>query len=313
MAKTEKYPVHPDFSHYPYFPFPFNRVALALLNGLIRWDVFRRRGNIKAKVIKYQVKSTDGTLFEVLQFNPVDLKPAEKLPAVVYYHGGAFVLSYASTHLAALDFYAREARCAVFMVDYRLAPQHLFPKGFEDCYAALEWVAANADSLGIDVHKIAVMGDSAGGCLTAGVAQRAKDDNAVKLRGQLLVYPCTDRTCSTYSATTYLKAPLFNGIANKKMWEVYLKNFSGKTIPAYAAPADRKDLSGLAKAYLETAEFDPLCDEGADYAKRLQAAGVPVEFHATKGTVHGYDTVHASAITQDSMKRRVNFLKSIFN
>ena len=106
---------------------------------------------------------------------------------------------------------------------------------------------------------------------------------------------------------------MFNGVANKKMWEVYLYNFPPANIPPYASPADRQDLAGLPRAYVETVEFDPLCDEGRAYAERLEQAGVPVELHEPKGTVHGYDIVPESEITKDSFQRRFAFLRSVFS
>ncbi len=313
MAKQGKYPVHPDFQHYPSFPFPFNGIVTGLLNRFLHVDTFFRQRHIMARAKKHWEASADRSYFPIYEFRPDYVPVNEVLPAVVYFHGGAFVLTYASTHVHAMAHYANEARCSVFMVDYRLAPEHPFPKGFEDCYAALEWVAREAEWLFIDEKRIAVMGDSAGGTFAAGVAQKALDEKGPALSAQVLVYPALDRHCTTRSASEYLDAPMFNGVANRKMWDVYLGHYSVEEIPAYAAPADRQDLAGLPPAYVETAEFDPLCDEGAAYAKRLQAAGVRVELHEPKGTVHGYDTVHSSSIAQDSMQRRVQFLKSAFN
>ena len=313
MPKQTKYPVHPDFSHYPSFSFPFNGVITAALNQFLHLDTFFRQRHLKNKAKLHFVPSSDGTVFKVYQFNPDGAGVEEQLPAVIYYHGGAFVLTYASTHVQAVDTYAQRARCRVFLVDYRLAPKHVFPAGFNDCYAALEWVHRNAAKLGIDANKIAVMGDSAGGCFSAGVAQKALDEQKINLAGQLLIYPALDWRCSSYSARTYLDAPMFNGQANKRMWQVYLRNSFGQpAVPPYASPADRSSLKGLPKAYVETAEFDPLCDEGADYAKRLQEAGVEVLLHEPKGTVHGYDTVPESEITKDAVDKRLEFLTSIF-
>lgn len=312
MAKNSKYAVHADFAHYPSFPFPFKGWVVALLNQFLHLDTFRQQRHVKRKAIPHQVKSIDGSVFEVLQFNPDHSGSNEKLPAIVYYHGGAFVLTYASTHVGAVNELAQTLRCRVFLVDYRLAPKHLFPKGFEDCYAALEWVHDNANQLGVDPARIAVMGDSAGGGFSATVAQKALDEKKVKLCAQVLIYPVADRTCTTRSAREYLDAPMFNGKANKEMWDMYLKPYTADTVPAYAAANDRANLAGLPKAYVETAEFDPLCDEGANYAKRMKEAGVEVVLHEPKGTVHGYDTVLTSAITQDSLQRRYAFLKSAF-
>jgi len=213
--------------------------------------------------------------------------------------------------------YAQRAQCTVFMVDYRLAPKHVFPKAFEDCFAALQWVEKNAVTLGVDVNRIAIGGDSAGGTLAAAVAQKVADDtsggNGPKIRGQLLIYPALDKSSSTESATQFIDTPLWDGVSNKKMWNVYLGNYTGKATPPYAAPSDRQNLSSLAPAYIENAEFDPLRDEAEAYAKRLKAAGVETVFNATKGTVHGYDTVFDSDISKQAMQQRLDFLQTIFS
>lgn len=318
MAKKLKYSIHPDFAHYPVIPFPFNGAIVSVLNALMHTDTFFTQRHLLKKAIKHTVTSIDGAPFNVYQFNPHDAKVDEKLPALIYYHGGAFVLTYASTHVVSMDIYAQRARCRVFMVDYRLAPKHVFPKGFEDCYAALQWVSSHADKLGVDAGRIAVGGDSAGGTFSAGVAQKVKDDSvskpgALAIRGQLLIYPALDKSSSSESAQQFTDTPLWNAIANKKMWELYLKNFIGQATPPYAAPNDRADLSGLAPAYVENAEFDPLRDEAEVYAKRLQTAGVKTVFNPTKGTIHGYDTVFDSEISKAAMQQRLDFLKTIFN
>jgi acetyl esterase len=318
MSKKTKYAIHPDFAHYPYFPMPFNAVVLALLNGGLKLDTFLRQRALTSKAIRHQITSADGAQIEVLQFNPDNIVQGEKLPAMIYYHGGGFVLGYASTHVVSVDMYAQQAHCAVFMVDYRLAPKHVFPKAFEDSYAALQWVHNNADKLGVDVKRIAVAGDSAGGTLAAAVAQKVADDARVGkseqiICGQMLVYPALDKNSNTVSATTFLDTPLWDGNSNKKMWAVYLRDYAGHATPSYAAPSDRQDLKGLVPAYVENAEFDPLRDEAADYASRLQEAGVRTVFNPTKGTVHGYDTVFSSAIANTAFQQRLDFLKTIFS
>jgi acetyl esterase len=198
-------------------------------------------------------------------------------------------------------------------VDYRLAPKYIFPKAFEDCFAALQWVASNAATLGVNANRIAVGGDSAGGTLAAGVAQKVRDEKGPAICGQLLVYPAVDKSSSTPSATQFLDTPLWDGISNKKMWAMYLKEVGFTNTPVYAAPSDRQDLSGLVPAYVENAEFDPLRDEAADYAKRLQAAGVKTIFNPTKGTVHGYDTVFDSETSKKALQQRLDFLKTVFS
>jgi acetyl esterase/lipase len=312
MANLQKYAVHPDYAKMPSAPFPFNGIVTGIINQWLMLDIWLRQRHVMARATKHWVASKDRSYFPVYEFRPKNAHPDEKLPAVIYYHGGAFVLKHASSHIANMPRYANNARCAVFLVDYRLAPEHVFPAGFEDCYAALEWVVEKADWLRVDSSRIAVMGDSAGGCFSAGVAQKAFDEKRINLCGQGLLYPALDNSCSTYSATTFFDAPIFNGVANKKMWEVYLPGYSASNAPAYAAPANREDLSGLAPAFVETAEFDPLRDEGQAYGKRLQEAGVAVTEHHPKGTIHGYDMMKPNSLAEDAIQKRSDFLKSVF-
>ena len=313
MTNLQKYPVHPDYAKMPSILFPFNGIITAILNQWVLLDVQLRQRAVYKKAHKHWVASADRCYFPVYEFRPENAKPEENLPALVYYHGGAFVLTYASTHVANMQKYANRVGCAVFMVDYRLAPKNIFPKGFEDCYAALEWVADKADWLYVDAARIAVMGDSAGGCFAAGVAQKAFDEKNITLCGQGLIYPALDNGCSTFSATHFSDAPIFNGVANKKMWEVYLPDTFINNAPPYAAPANLQNLSGLAPAYVETAEFDPLRDEGQAYSTRLVEAGVAVTDNFTQGTVHGFDMLKKNSLAEDAIKRRSDFLKTVFN
>jgi len=313
MAKKTKYAVHPDFAHYPYIPFHFSGpIVSRILNAFMKADTFFNQRHLLRKAVKHSVASADGSTFSVYQFNPDGAEPDDLLPAIIYFHGGGFVLTYASTHVVSMDIYAQRARCRVFMVDYRLGPKHVFPKGFEDCYAAWQWVVGNAENLGVDASRMAVAGDSAGGTLAAAIAQKVQDAGGQSIRGQLLIYPALDKSSSTESATSFRDTPLWNAGANINMWEVYLRDYAGKVTPPYAAPSDRTDLAGLASAYIESAEFDPLRDEAEEYARRLQNAGVRTLFNPTKGTVHGYDTVFDSEISKAAMQQRLDFIHSIF-
>jgi choline dehydrogenase len=165
--------------------------------------------------------------------------------------------------------------------------------------------ASNVDAKG---NMVPIEGITVASC---GVRPTSRGN--IHLRGQGLIYPALDNSCSTFSATNFSDAPIFNGVANKNMWNVYLPGYSASNAPAYAAPANRQDLAGLAPAYVETAEFDPLRDEGQAYAKRLQAAGTPVDENATKGTVHGFDMLKKNTIAREALQRRCDFLKSVFN
>ncbi|MCL4104232.1 UNVERIFIED_CONTAM: hypothetical protein GTU68_035094 [Idotea baltica] len=234
------------------------------------------------------------------------------MPCLIYYHGGGFAMTYGGPHINMCQRYADETGCTVVFVDYRLMPKHPFPGGVDDCYLVLEWVLDNAQRLGIDSSRIAVGGDSAGGALAASVSQMSLDRGTEKLCGQMLIYPVADSECKTRSATEFTDTPIFNSISNHRMWQAYLCNYVESGIPKYASPIHRENFSGLPPAYVETAEFDPLHDEGLAYAERLGEAGISVEVNDTKGTVHGYDAVAKTAISEDSMHRRIAFLKAVF-
>jgi acetyl esterase/lipase len=210
------------------------------------------------------------------------------LPALVYFHGGAFVIG---------DMYLEEYRClrlaadggcVVVSVDYRLAPENPFPAGVEDCYCALTWVGAHAKDLGVDVDRTAVGGASAGGALAAAVAQMARDRNGVPLAMQLLIYPVIDDRMETASMKAFSATPVWNSGSNARMWDHYL-GAKRDYVSNYAAPGRSTDLSDLPPAYVMTAEFDPLRDEGIAYAQRLMQAGVPAELHCFAGACHGFD------------------------
>jgi acetyl esterase/lipase len=213
------------------------------------------------------------------------------LPALVLFHGGAFVVGDLEfpTHPRAL-FYAAEAGVAVVAVDYRLAPEHPFPAGAEDCYAATVWTVEHAGELGIDPARVGVGGESAGGNLAAVVALMARDRGGPSLALQLLLYPVTDDRMETPSSREFVASPVWDARKGVQMWQHYVGSFgSGTDVSPYAAPARMHDLSGLPHAYVLTCESDPLRDEGIQYALRLLGDGVSVELRNASGTYHAFD------------------------
>jgi len=254
--------------------------------------------------------SHDGQQLKVEIFTPKHHKNdvQEKRPCILFYHGGGFMLGLNESHYRFASEYARHLNCVVVMVDYRLAPEYPFPHGVEDCYSALVWVHANGKKLGIDTNKLAVVGESAGGNLSASVALMARDRKGPQLMCQVLVYPTTDNEHKTFSVQNYTDTPMFYSEANLFMWEQYLTGHNGPVSP-YAAPMRAESLKGLPPAFVETAEFDPLHDEGLEYAHRLIQDGIEVVIHETLGTVHSYDTLKRSSITKDSFDKRCDFLE----
>ena len=312
MAETDQYAIHADFAHLAKFPTGISMWRLRVVNLIIKAQRAAARTSGWKPSCQHQRLSIPGVAQNQIPlqvFRPEGL-PA-KAPVLVYCHGGGFACTYVQRHLELLDCYAREAKCVVVMMEYRLTPAHPFPAGFDDCYATLRWVYDNADSLGIDRSALAIGGDSAGGALAASVAQKALKESDIALCGQLLIYPVIDKDCKTPSASGYERVPMWTAITNRRMWDYYLPGGTDKA-PPYASPY-HGDLAGLPQAYIETAEFDPLHDEGLNYAQKLQAQGVTVTVNETLGTVHGYDAVGESEITQEALSKRVDFLKEIFS
>ncbi len=218
------------------------------------------------------------------------------LPVLIYYHGGGWVIGSPETHRREACYYADAAQCVVVVPDYRLAPEHRFPAAPEDCYAVLQWVAAEAESINGDATRIAVAGDSAGGNLAAVVTQMAKSHGGPRLALQLLIYPATRMGQSTESYRLFNDGYFLTGKAMNWFFDHYLATAGDRDNPL-ASPLLAQDLRGLAPAFIMTAGFDPLRDEGAAYADRLKAAGVAVDYVCYDQQIHGFVSM-AGAIDQ---------------
>ena len=302
--------IHPELKSIKGHALPTNRWLLAGMQHFLSAVNSIHRRKFKPLITRAKISSTDNYLVPILIIRPENLRsPA---PALVYYHGGAFVMKPAPQHFENALCYAREADCLVIFVEYRLAPKYPFPAGFNDCHAALRWAISNAETLGIDKGRLVVGGDSAGGGLAAGVAQRAWQEDGISLRGQLLIYPCVDLACNRPSFAAYVDVPPFKAASTVSIAETYLGRPVSAGIPRYASPING-DVSSLAPAYVETPEFDLLHDQGADYARALKDKGVEVDLNEIKGGVHGFDLLAASSsVAKEAMLRRIQFLRRVF-
>ncbi len=210
-------------------------------------------------------------------------------PAVLYIHGGGMVVGTPQAEAIGIGRLARALDAVVVAPDYRLAPEHPFPAALDDCMAALRWMRDNADELGIDPDRIAVTGSSAGGGLSAAVAQRAHDEG-IALRAQALVYPMLDDRTVLRNDQNGRGRFMWTPASNRFGWTAYLgREPRMSDAPQYAAPARREDLSGLAPAWVGVGDLDLLYDESVAYAKRLSECGVPCELVSVPGMYHGAD------------------------
>ena len=208
-------------------------------------------------------------------------------PLLVFYHGGGWVIGGLQSYDALCRALAAKARCRVVSVDYRLAPEHRFPAAVDDAFAALRWIAGNAALFGADPGCIAVGGDSAGGNLSAVVAQLARDAGGPALRFQLLIYPATDLRGGSASHRAFADGYLLTHQLMRWFFDHYMRS-EADTADVLASPLLARSLAGLPPALVITAGFDPLQDEGKAYAARLAAEGVKTEHRHYPGMIHGF-------------------------
>lgn len=228
----------------------------------------------------------DGAI-PVRYYRPVGTLPQERLPVLVYFHGGGWVIGSLDSHDVVCRRLANAGRCAVVSVDYRMAPEHRFPAAVEDCMAATEWVSRSGELLRIDTRRLAVGGDSAGGNLAAAVALMARDTGAPAIVAQVLFYPATDFDMSMPSHKTRGQGYLLTTRTMEWFRDQY---FRGPEDGAdwRASPIKAANVAGVAPAYVLTAGYDPLCDEGEAYARKLVEAGVMVTMRRYPGQIHGF-------------------------
>lgn len=261
------------------------------------------------KITKTTISTSDNFKCNIQIIEPKEIEISA--PCLLFYHSGGFVFAGMEHHVTLLREYAIKARCKVFYIDYRLLPEFPFPAALNDCYSLLNWVYDNALALGIDRQRIIVGGDSAGGCISAVITQKSRDENGPAILGQLLCYPATDMSMSTHSMQEFTDTPIWNAKLSHMFAPMYCRDGDFGN-PQYISPIDAKSLFNLPTAYVETAEFDCLRDEGIHYAKALKDSGVLVLLNETKGTIHCYDAEMNSSITRQNIEKRINFLNELF-
>lgn len=238
----------------------------------------------------------------------------DNLPVIVYYHGGGWAIGDLDTHDHVARAHSVGAEAIVVSVDYRLAPEHPYPQGVEDAWAALRWVSEHAGELGGDPTRIAVAGDSAGGNLSAVMALRARDAGGPPLVFQLLWYPVAVGDTKAPSFVENADAYILNQDVSTAFLTWYLPGMDlsdPAALPTDVAPANAESLSGLPPAFIGTAEHDPLRDDGGRYAELLSAAGVSVQHSLEPTMVHGYVSLAlASPAAAEATERGIAALRA---
>lgn len=304
-----KYPISREFFPFNMFAPPMSRRFVLLAQKYMKppkllWQ------DPELDVQTLKIPGYQGGEIDIYIITPHDLPgPA---PCLVNFHGGGFVFEGYNSHYQMAMTYAKEGRCKVVYVRYRLAPRYAFPYPQEDCYAALCWVHDHAEELGIDPERIAVGGDSAGGTLSVVSCLMARDRGAaVRPLFQLLVYPWLDGRNESESCRKYTDTPMWNSRLSKKVGPII--DPEPDAIPlAYRSPVEADSHAGLPQAYIEVAEFDCLHDDGVLYAKLLRDNGITVEFIEAKGTMHGFDTVFKAPTSRKMLKKRTEYIRQMF-
>ncbi len=230
---------------------------------------------------------------------------SDRLPAMLWIHGGGYIMGSVNFDDNQMKQVVNTIGCMVVSVDYRLAPENPFPAPVEDCYAALKWMAANADALGIEKSRIAIGGGSAGGGLAAGLALLTRDRAEVDIILQVLIYPMIDDRNVTPSSRAIIDPRTWNRDSNLFAWKAYLGKAAERgDVSPYAAASRAADLAGLPPAYIVVGELDLFVDEDIEYAQRLIQAGVPTELHVYPRATHAFDTIVTASVSKRFMAER---------
>ena len=232
----------------------------------------------------------------------------EAMPALVYYHGGGFVIGSVDVVDGLCRIMANEGGLRVISVDYRLAPEHKFPAALDDAFAVVTWIAANAAEIGVDANRLAVGGDSAGGALAAEVAQLAKAKGGIKLAAQMLLFPVVQVGEETASMREFAVGYFLEKATLDWFYASYLPAGADRNDPRIS-PLRAKDLSGLPPAYVMLGGYDPLHDEGMQYADKLRAAGVKVQVADYSVMVH--DFIYFQAIVPQAHDALASAVKAV--
>lgn len=300
------YPLDEELKSIASVKMPGNIKLLPVMNVIM--NIFKCKPDENADVTRCAIPGFEGATLKAYVIEPKHTEG--KLPCMVYFHGGGFMLKASGAHYELAKEYAAKLPCKVVYVDYRLAPKYPFPIPVEDCFATYKWVIDNAEKLGIKSTDIMIAGDSAGGNLSTAVTLMARDRGLPMPSALLLVYPVTDRRMTTASMKKYTDTPVWDADLSQMMWNAYLGEQHPECIE-YASPIEAQSFEKFPPTYIEVAEFDCLHDEGVLLYERLRAEGITAELHEIKAACHGFENALESRIVRTCMARRIHWLDGI--
>lgn len=285
-----KYAIHKDFRLAKFVKLPMYKFMLPVANLFLSC----------MKKSSKTIKVTKISNMPCLAYEFANSQGATN--AIVYFHGGGFVVEAGPNHYRMIGEYVKRANCKVIFIKYPLATNHSLDKTLDVCYQSYKLIVKNKKALNIET--LGVAGDSAGGFISAYVTKKAQIDN-IEPQFQMLIYPVIDCKMRSESCEKYTNTPFWNALQNRKMWKWCL--------PKESDDLNLLDLDAVKNinTYIETAEFDPLHDEGKMYAKKLEKEN-QVIYNDTKGTIHGYDFFIKSSIVLKNINKRVAFLLEQF-
>jgi acetyl esterase/lipase len=279
----------------------------------LQQELLREPDVPEVEVSEQSIPGPDGAP-EVRVLVYVHRNAARPMPALVWIHGGGYVMGTPESDGLRMKLLASQVGCSVISVDYRLAPEAPFPAGVEDCYAALRWTHAQSDALGVDRGRVAIGGGSAGGGLAAALALLARDRGELDVAFQLLLVPMLDDRTVT-AAEPHPFAGEFGWTTSHNLfgWTALLGQApGGEGVSPYAAPARAESLAGLPPTYIGTGALDLFLEEDMEYARRLARAGVPVELHVYPGAYHGFSRAAEARVTQAYVRDQTHALQRAF-
>ncbi len=264
---------------------------LRLSNRMIKLCYAGRAHTGAANYRKEKILRPDGSKLRICIYTPkVRKQPDEKLPGLLWMHGGGYALSIPEQDTGFYETFLKAADCVIVAPDYTKSCDKCYPAAVDDCYLALQWMHENADRLGIDKEKLMAGGESAGGGLTVAVCLMARDKGEIKLNFQMPIYPMIDYR-KTPSSTDN-RAPGWNSKQNDAAWKMYLGDaLSRGEVSKYASPALEHDYHGLPRMFGYVGDLDPFYSETLTYAESLRKAGVGVSVLTVRGCFHGFDAI----------------------